>query len=79
MGPVTFLDMRAMCWQLQLLQYMKSDLNEKCYEIGSLDFMPWSKMFEQLRRVYGVDAPAPALNANGGGHREIKIVEVYAL
>ncbi len=50
-----------------------------CCEIGSLDFMPWRKMFEQLRRVYGVNALAPALNANGGGHREVKILEVYFL
>lgn len=48
-----------------------------CCEIGNLDFMPWCKMSEQLRRVYGTNAPAPALNANGGGHREVKILEVY--
>lgn len=39
----------------------------ECELIGSLEFHPWCKMFEQLRRVYGVGGICPALNANGGG------------
>lgn len=42
--------------------------------VGMLCGMPWDKMFEQIRRVYGIDGLAPALNANGGGLHEIKIL-----
>ena len=39
----------------------------QCDMIGNLEFHPWCRMFEQLRRVYGISGICPALNANGGG------------
>ena len=51
----------------------------QCDLIGNLEFHPWCRMFEQLRRVYGVGGICPALDANGGGHREVKVLEVYEL
>ena len=42
--------------------------------IGMMNTLPYSKMFECCRRVYGVNGVSPACNCNGGGHREIKIL-----
>lgn len=45
--------------------------------VANLMFHPYNTMFEQSRRVYGVNGLAPAMHTSGGGHQEAKIIVVY--
>lgn len=45
--------------------------------VANLMFHPYNTMFEQSRRVYGIDGLAPAMHTSGGGHQEAKIIVVY--
>jgi len=45
--------------------------------VANLMFHPYDTMFEQSRRVYGVNALAPAMHTVGGGNLEPKIIVVY--
>lgn len=42
--------------------------------VGMLYGMPYEKMFDQIRSVHSTEGVIQALNANGGGHREPKII-----
>lgn len=45
--------------------------------VANLMFHPYNTMFEQSRRVYGVNGLAPAMHTVGGGNLEPKIIVVY--
>ena len=47
----------------------------KCEHLLSLNSGGYEKMFEQSRRVYGIDGLAPTQHCVGGGNLETKIAE----
>lgn len=49
--------------------------NGKCIEAGILTGGVYSRLIEQHKRVYSVDACSPTLHTCGGGNEEIKILE----
>lgn len=49
----------------------------KTIVVASLNFPPYTTMFEQPRRVYGKASIAPTLLNGKGGNLEHKILEIY--
>ena len=47
-----------------------------CKQVGILTGGKWDKMHDCIRRVYDTDALSPTITSGGGGHHEVKIMEL---
>lgn len=46
----------------------------RCELVGTIEGGGFEKMFEEIRRVYGVNGCSPTITAKRGGHHEVKIM-----
>lgn len=54
--------------------YSQETTKTQCELVGTIEGGGYEKMFEEIRRVYGVNGCSPTITAKRGGYHEVKIL-----